>query len=532
MVLRLNFRNPVRGQWWQSRLFLALVILAAAIPLIAPAVPPLVDLPGHMGRYRVQLNMGESAALARYFGFQWAVIGNLGIDLLIEPLGRLFGLEPAVKMIVLAIPPLTVAGLLWIAHEIHGRIPATAFFALPLAYGYPFQFGFANFALSAAFALIAFALWIRMGRKGRERQRAILFVPIGALIWLTHTFGWGLLGLLAFATETASARERGHNYFAALVRGGLACLPLAPPVALMLLWRSGQVAGSTGDWFNWYAKGRWLVYLLRERWEAWDVASALLVMALPLTAIFWTRIRFSHKLGLATLFLMLAFIGLPRILLGSAYADMRLAPFLFAVAIIAIAPVGEFAKRWSGAIAIFGIAFFAARIAVSTAAFADVDRGWQAQLAAVPHIAEGSRVLALAETPCNEVWDRPRFEHLTSFATIRRDAFVNDQWVMPGAQLLRVRYRDGEPFADDPSQILRPPECQTRREGSIAMAMQVLPRGAFDHFWLIGVGPADWPSAPFLQPVWQGERGVLYRVVGTATNASDTPNGSDARPIA
>ncbi|MFO3796683.1 MAG: S1C family serine protease, partial [Anaerolineales bacterium] len=38
--------------------------------------------------------------------------------------------------------------LLWIAREVHGRIPPTALFALPLAYSYPFQFGFVNFALS------------------------------------------------------------------------------------------------------------------------------------------------------------------------------------------------------------------------------------------------------------------------------------------------------------------------------------------------------------------------------------------------
>lgn len=532
MVLRRNFLNPIEGQWWQNRWFLALLALASAIPLLWPDVPPLVDLPGHMGRYRVQLGIDQSSALQRFYDFDWALIGNLGVDLIVEALAPLIGLELAVKLIILAIPPITIAGFLMVAHEIHGRVPATAFFALPLAYGYPFQFGFANFALSAALAFIAFALWLRLGRTGRERLRAAFFLPLAALIWLTHIFGWALLGLLAFATETASARERGHGYAMAFVRGGLACLPLAPPVLLMLLWRSGEVAGVTGDWFNWYAKGRWLVSLLRERWEAWDVASAIIVMMLPLAAILWTRIRFSHKLGLATLFLMLAFIFLPRILLGSAYADMRLAPFLFATAILAIAPVGEFAKRWSGAIAIAGVAFFAARTGVSTAAFAVLDREWDAQLAAVDHIAPGSRVLALAGTPCNETWLRPRLEHVTAFATIRRDAFVNDQWVMPGAQLLRVKYRDGWPFAVDPSQILRPARCPSRWEGSLAAALQVLPSAAFDYYWLVGVAPVHWPTAPFLTPVWSGTNGVLYRVAGSATTASETPNGSDNRPAA
>src|SRR3546814_18781583 len=53
--------------------------------------------------------------------------------LLVEPLGRLFSIELAVKLIVMTIPALTVSGLLWIAREVHGRVPATALFALPIA---------------------------------------------------------------------------------------------------------------------------------------------------------------------------------------------------------------------------------------------------------------------------------------------------------------------------------------------------------------------------------------------------------------
>ena len=71
------------------------------IPLIYPPIPPLVDLFGHMGRYRVELDLAHSPYLQRYYDYHWAAIGNLGVDLLIIPLGRLIGLEPAVKLIVL-----------------------------------------------------------------------------------------------------------------------------------------------------------------------------------------------------------------------------------------------------------------------------------------------------------------------------------------------------------------------------------------------------------------------------------------------
>jgi hypothetical protein len=77
-----------------------------------------------------------------------------------------------VKLIVITIPAMTVAGLLWIAREVHGRIPATALFALPLAYAFPFHFGFVNFALSMALALLAFGWWLRLARLGKFQPSA------------------------------------------------------------------------------------------------------------------------------------------------------------------------------------------------------------------------------------------------------------------------------------------------------------------------------------------------------------------------
>jgi hypothetical protein len=119
--------------WWESRLCMALVVLATMLPLVYPPVPPLVDLLGHMGRYRVELDLHHSPWLQQYYDYHWAAIGNLGVDLLIIPLGKLLGLEPAVKLIVLAIPPLTAIGMLWVARELHRHVPPTVFFALPSA---------------------------------------------------------------------------------------------------------------------------------------------------------------------------------------------------------------------------------------------------------------------------------------------------------------------------------------------------------------------------------------------------------------
>ena len=95
-------------------------------------------------------------------------------------------------------------------------------------------------------------------------------------LWIVHAFGWGTLGVLCFSAELVRQHDLGRNFFAAGLRAGLHCLPLVPPVALMLLWRS-KAAGVTTDWFNWARKLDWLIMALRDRWEWFDVGALVLV---------------------------------------------------------------------------------------------------------------------------------------------------------------------------------------------------------------------------------------------------------------
>ena len=92
-----------------------------------------------------------------------------------------------------------------------GALPPTALFALPFAYSHPFMYGFVNYALSIALAFLAFGLWLRLARLHRLRLRAILFVPISLIVFFTHTFGWGVLGLLCFSAEAVRQHDGGKR---------------------------------------------------------------------------------------------------------------------------------------------------------------------------------------------------------------------------------------------------------------------------------------------------------------------------------
>ena len=509
--------------WWQTRWFVVVAALAAAIPLLRPEIPPLVDLLGHMGRYRVQLAIGDNPWLYQWFDFRWQLIGNLGIDLLIIPLAPVFGLELAVKLIVMAIPVLTVAGLLWIAREVHGRIPATALFALPLAYSYPFQFGFVNFALSIALSFVLFALWLRLGRLGKFRFRAILFVPLSCLLWLCHTFGWGVLGVLAFSAEMIrqhdlrkggrDGRDGGGHWLEAWVRAGLSCLPLALPMVLMIVWRSGEhVTGQTADWFNWQAKINWVLMILRDRWQLWDIASAFVLFAILIKGFRDARIEYSRNLGLSALFLLAVYIALPRIVFGSAYADMRLAPFALAIAVIALRPKRGLSLRGATTLAAIGLAFFGARLVGTTISYWHYAEQFDRTLTALDKVPMRARLVTMIGRRCYDDWAYSRLEHVPGIAMVRRMAYMNDQWSMAGAQLLTARYRAAGRFAHDPSQIVTDRRCRGEWWRPIAWSLPLIPRDAFDYVWIVNAPKFDPALVAGFTPIWHDGDDTLYRI--------------------
>ncbi len=498
--------------WWEQRWGVGLVALLAAVPLLWPDIPPLVDLPGHMGRYRVQLEIDSSATLRNFYSFEWALIGNLGVDLLVIPLTKVFGLELAVKLIVLAIPPMTVAGFLWVAREVHGRVPPTALFAAPLAYNFPFHFGFVNFALSMALAFLAFALWLRLARLGRLKLRGALFVPISLLIWVTHTFGWGSLGVMAFSAELVRQHDKGRGFIHSGVRSAFHCLSLAPPVLLMLAWRSGHVGGDTGDWFNWDAKSAWFVMALRDRWIWFDTLSLAALIALLAAALRSRRIGFSRNLAASALFLLFVYLMLPRIVFGSAYADMRLVPYMLAVAVIAIRFRDTAGARFTRLVGIAALAFVLLRTGGTTVSFWLYDRAYDRELRALDHVPHGARLVSFVGTTCARPWKMSRFEHLPAMALVRKRAFSNDQWSMAGAQLLRTVYEPGLGYRRDPSQIVVDRPCGGEFWRPIDVSLRGFPRAAFDYVWVIDPPPYDPAAAAGLQPVWRSGTSVLYRV--------------------
>ena len=284
---------------------------------------------------------------------------------------------------------------------------------------------------------------------------------------------------------------------------------MAGPLLLVLLWRSGVSQGMTSDWFNWAAKATWVMQALRDRWQLFDQAGLAVALVVLMFALVNPRLTLSRNLAFSALVLLAVFLLLPRIVFGSAYADMRLVPFLIATALLGIRFEGQTDPRLARALAWLALGFYLVRIAATTASLAIASNNQSARLAALDHVPKGARLVHLVSEDCGALWALPRNTHLGAMAIVRRHAFSNDQWAVEGANLLSVHYSAAGRFRADPSQIVRPAACANRDARPVGEALAAIPADAFDYVWTIDVPPGAASPAGFAL-IWQGPGSLLY----------------------
>jgi hypothetical protein len=295
----------------REALWLAIgLALLSCLPVLLAARPQMTDYPSHLARYYIMLDGGHSAWLARYYDFKWTWSGNLGVDLLIWPLAKLFGLEPAARLITAIIPPLTGIAMITVEWTLRRRIGVGTLLGFVTIWSPALIIGLLNFSLALALALFAFAAWVRLEQ---WRWRWALFLPVGVLVWLCHLAGWGVLGVLVLGYEW-------HRR-----RGLAACLapwPLALP-ALGFLQGGGAPAGllAFGQNVGTYKLSIWFMALRDQSWWLDIDSLGVLLMACAVAAVFR---RFDGRLGWAAVLFALLSLALPRHLGGGDYTDYRL----------------------------------------------------------------------------------------------------------------------------------------------------------------------------------------------------------------
>lgn len=224
------------------------------------------------------------------------------------------------------------------------------------------------------------------------------------------------------------------------------------------------------------------------------------------------KFEFSRLLLATASLLLFVFLFLPRIIFGSEDADMRLTPYILMMALLAIRPKPDTDRKWQDAVALLSLTFFVIRIGAHCISFYQLSERHERALLALDHLPHGARMVAFVGPTCEGEWGGDRLDHLPSLAIVRRDAFSNDQWAAPGAQLLRIRKNDAPGFVGDPSQFVTPGNCRTDSRLSLDKALEKLPRAAFDYVWLLDPPPFKPENLRNMRRVWTNGTDSLYRI--------------------
>lgn len=200
----LGHRDPAWLPW--------LLILALCSPVLIFRYLPMTDFPQHLAVLSVLRNH-----LNPFYGFSDYFSVEPGRTLYWLPYGLALGLSTimpldlalrcVVFLSVLGLP----LGLLALLTAL-GRPRVLALLGLPLAYNRAFFWGFINFNLSVALALLGMALLCRP-RLGRGSS--LLLGALGLAITLCHTHGLLLLlGFALLALPSLPWRESARRFFA------------------------------------------------------------------------------------------------------------------------------------------------------------------------------------------------------------------------------------------------------------------------------------------------------------------------------
>lgn len=506
--------------WWTSPVLWFVLAAATTLPFFFAKIPPLTDLPNHVARFHIFLNIDHSPFFQQNYAVQWHLIGNLGVDVLVWLTGPIFGAELATRLVVGLIPPLTVAGIYSVSRELNGQVAPSALIAAPLAYTWPFYTGFLNFCLSMSIALLVFALWIRL----RERSfisRLLIFAPLSFATWVAHIAGWGLLGLSVLGFELVRTyRERGLS-FQSLVAAGVATIPFALMFVFTLLWR-GDAASPLGVLFEdglIISKLTSIASVFREQYIVWDLF--WLAAFCGFTAAFFIAGGLEiNAAGLVVgILAAITFLACPYAVFGSYFADRRLLTY---AAIFVPLSVGlsrrvladARGRRILSIIAGGAVILFAMRIGVTAYVWRGTDRAFDAHLALLEQIPRDAHVFGLKVEPCPKSWYRAgRINHLHQYVTIRKGGYINGLFQDSGWNQVQLRHKSTGPFDFNMGPTIRDAACPPAYGGqTFQSSIAQFPRDRYDYLWLMSKAPLPEFDASGLKLIGSNGNDRLYTV--------------------
>lgn len=182
-------------------LFPVMILLIALVPLAVTPVVPTIDFYNHVARYYVLGHLDDVPALRDSYSVAWALLPNLGLDIVALPLFRLLPPLIAAKAVLILILSVQFGGVLALNAALNGRVNrVSVLLAAMLLNSYIFTWGFANFLLGFGLSLWALASWVRL-RERRLWLASAVGAVLAVVIFLCHGLAFALYGLVVSMLE-------------------------------------------------------------------------------------------------------------------------------------------------------------------------------------------------------------------------------------------------------------------------------------------------------------------------------------------
>ena len=441
-------------------------------PLALVDVPPLLDYPNHLARAYVLALGQHDAFLSQIYAPHWAILPNLGMDLVLPPLLWIMPVHLAGRMLLGVSLLLPVIGAILCSNATFGRLPARSLAsywpiaACLVACNGLFLLGFINFQLGIGLALICAALW--MARRERyPRSTAAIGAICGVALFFCHLMGLAFFLILLGAYEAERAwvqhRPNGtrvlHRHAAALLtilaQRSAWLLPVVAAPMLLYTLSAFADAGGPIAWETPHDKLIRAAMPLLAYNLPLDLLSAGLLAGFLLTAarLHWLNVKPRSVIALGALGFLYA--AAPFGLKGTGYIDARFAVMFGFLLFAGIRPT--LPRRAALPVALVVLALFGLRTGLVAAVWHAHDRDLAELRDAIAPIEPGSRVL-LAQVDIKEATPGQRGipprqflsdgtrlnSHTAALVLIERHAFWTFLFADPNQQPIRLRppYRD------------------------------------------------------------------------------------------
>lgn len=317
----------------------ALCIAALTIPLLLVEVPPILDYPNHLARLWI-LAVGQSDPVVSTFAeARWAILPNLGVDILVPPLIRLLPVHLAGRLMLAGLEVTLFAGCLAYSRALLGYRSGWALGSALIACNGAFLMGFLNFSLGLGLALLFAAHWLRH-REHRPGATLAMAIPGAIALFFCHMAGLFFFLLLVGCREFAMAWDRRP---VVLVRGlawrAAFVLPVLVAPAVLYLLSPLEALDDPPSWSAWSDKVLRATFPMFG-YNGWlDVAAAAAILGLLGILAVSRRLLVPLPARLALGVLVALYVVAPFTMKGVSYFDTRFAVMAWILVFAGLTPV-------------------------------------------------------------------------------------------------------------------------------------------------------------------------------------------------